>query len=440
MPINTVINTASSNAIKDAFERIVTSQIPNERWFSIRNHYKIDTIKRIKSDNQVKLTSRKNQMGEYIAASVISHCSDGWTYLSRAIESLINGDIASTIHFAYYAELRSAMSLMAHEGFGIFDKKHVQFNSSKIPTYYNTLGGTHPVAYSSMKEWANLPNKKDVLFKLIKINNRSLEDWVRETSFPMHSAYTTSAVKDWIKEWSVDLELEKDKNLRNEMSYRPHFEIPDIDIQNIISKLSKIWSVLEPTSTSRFPSLDRYLLRLSLEDIYRRSTSKKPVGRKFETFIKNVFGRLGEPTTQNLFGFLIRATEPDDHMIFKEAKKDRRDININRQDPLPIICRSILLLRLSTGVVNELISNSSLNVNNLRFWWEKKLLHQGSTASIPSGLDAVDLYADIRESLDEISLKPAGSFGCIKDAFINSSNSLFYLKQFERPAIWGMGL
>jgi len=433
------MSNASGIAIKEAFERIVRNQIPNQRLLGTGNYYKKDTIDKLKNDNLATLTRRKKQIEEYISASVIIHCSDGWGYLSRSVESLINGDIASSIHFAYYAELRAVMSIFAFEGIGIFDRKQVWFDSGKNADFLTGFT-THSSVDKGMQEWVKLSSKKDVLFSLLKVNNRSVTDWLRETGFSARSAYSSSIANNWLKKWCIDLHLKDDQTLRNEMSYRPHFEPHNVDIESTINKLTDIWNLLEPTGANRFPLLDKYLLRISLEEIFKKTTYKNPVGPEFENFLKNVFNRLGEDTRQILFEFLMRRADPNEHILFEEAKKDRRNIDINREEPFPIICRAILLLRISTGTANRLITESSLNTDNLRFWWENLSLQIGNTSSVPSGIDAVDLYTDIRESISEIEFLPNGSLNCIKSAFADAADHLFFLKQFQRTAIWGMGL
>lgn len=379
-------------------------------------------------------------MSEYIAASIIVHCSDGWGYLSRSVESLLNGDVASSIHFAYYAELRAAMSLMGSGGVGIFNRKHVWFDAAGNPELSPGNIPTHKAVADGMIAWAKLASKKGDLFKLLRVNNRDLTDWIRETGFSTRSGYSTSIINRWLEAWSIDLHLTDDQILRNEMSYRPHFNASPNDISSTISKLTEIWNVLEPTAANRFPLLDKYLLRTSLEEIFRRVRSAKPNGLAFENFIKNLFQRLGEDTSQVLFDFLLRLTEADDHLIFKEARKDRSNPQINRLDPLPIISRAILLLRLCTGAANRMIAVSSLNTNNLRYWWEDLCKKNGNISEIPSGIDAIDLYTDIRDSLEEINLLHPSRTSNVKNAFMSAANPLFYLKQFQRTAIWGLGL
>ncbi|MBD1396350.1 hypothetical protein H9Q13_04175 [Pontibacter sp. JH31] len=436
MAIEDIMRDSSGIAIKQGFERVIKKHIPKESLIGQRNFYLKDTALRMDSATVASL--KKNQIEEYIASSVLVHCTDGWNYLSRSIESLINGDIASSIHFAYYAELRSAMSLMAFEGVGVFNKKHIWFDTHKSASLFGGFT-THSLVNSGMEAWAGLSTKKNILFDLVKVKNRSLDNWIRESGVSTNSKYANSVINKWLKRWSVDLHLKRDQFIRNEMSYRPHYLTAQIDIGNLLTKLTEVWELLEPSPSSGFLHLDQHLLRIALEGIYRKSKGAKPVGPNYAKYVESIFNRLGEDTEQTLFNFLLRRSNPEDALIFIEAKKDNLNSDNNKKDPFPLICRAILLLRLSTGAANNLIETSSINKESLRFWWEKLSHDQGVINSIGSEINPTDLFTDIRDSITEIN-SIGGGLTNIKDSFDLASGALYYLKQFQRPAIWGMGL
>lgn len=436
MPSSNVMNNCSGLAIKDAFERIVRTFVPNEKILGDRNFYRTQTRDRVNTVTAVTL--KANMMSEYIAASVLIHCSDAWNYFSRSVDALLNGDIASSIHFAYYAELRSAMSLMAYEGVGIFDRRHVWYDSTKnVDFVLNTT--THKAVDKGMEEWAKTSGKKEVLFKLIKVNNQSLGDWIDATGTSSKSRYVSTIINDWLKKWSIDLHLNEDQSVRNVMSYRPHFTAEHVNIEDMLLKLSEMWKLLEPVSSGGFPLLDRYLLRLAIEGAYSKTTGRAASGNLFKAFIEKTFNNLGEDTTQPLFNFLLREVQPSDAFIFLEAKKDRSDTMINEHEPLPLICRGLLLLRIATGACSELMDNSTLRKDDLRFWWESICYQHGLTSILPSGIDAVDLYTDVRDSIDNIEALGSGILTTVKGSFDSVANELFYMKQFQRSGIWGMG-
>lgn len=435
MPSKNVMKNCSGLVIKEAFEQIVRNYIPNKKILGDRNHYRKKTRERV---NKITIADyRGNMMSQYIASSVLVHCFDGWNYLSRSVDALMNGDVSSAIHFAYYAELRSAMSLMAYEGVGIFDRRHVWYDAKKNVNFVG--GSTHTAVDIGMEEWAKIDFKKNILFKLIKVNNLSLDEWMDASQVSSKSSYASTIINDWLKKWSIDLHLKEDQSIRNVMSYRPHFDTARIDIAGTLKKLSEIWNLLEPSSSGGYPLLDRYLLRIALEGAYSKTTSRTASGPLFRIFIEKTFDNLGQNKTQPLFQFLLREIQPEDALIFIEAKKDRIHSSVNRDEPLPLICRALLLLRIATGASSELMDNSTLNRMDMRFWWEEICYQYGLTATLPSNTDAVDLYTDVRDSLDLIENSDPSFFATIKTSFDLAGSEMFYIKQFQRAGIWGMG-
>lgn len=434
-----MVRAANNKPINDAFSRFAKKRLNQKDWLSQRNYFRNDTTRRIGRLTLADLNAKKAKIQEYIAASVIIHSSDAWNYLSRSVESLINGDIASSIHLAYYAELRSVMSLLAFHGIGVFDRKHIWFDINSTPKFL-TGTTTHNLACDGIVEWSKQKTKKVDLFQFLRVNNRNLADWIRESGGSSTTGYGASVINHWLTMWSVDLKLHSDQTLRNEMSYRPHFKVAVSDQKKVIRDLSEIWELLEPTSSGRFLNLDRYLLRFSLEDIFRKTRSKEPRGDEYIRFLHGMFNRLGENISQPLFDFLARNAQPADHLIFTEAKKLKK-FNVHQiESSLPIICRAVLLLRLCTGASERMIINANLTSDDLRFWWESNCLQFGSIDKLDAGIDAIDLYTDIRDSIDELNQLDDASLSNVKSSFTFAPNSLFYIKQFNRAAVWGIGL
>src|SRR5690606_15596582 len=122
MSINTAAQNASPKAIDKALQRVIKNHLPHDRWLGLRNRYRKDTVGKIDSDlprHPQPPSLKDRQVAEYISVSTLTHCTDGWNYLSRSIESILSGDEMSSIHLAYYAELRAVLSLMATQGIGI---------------------------------------------------------------------------------------------------------------------------------------------------------------------------------------------------------------------------------------------------------------------------------------------------------------------------------
>ncbi|QKZ13448.1 hypothetical protein [Spirosoma sp. KUDC1026] len=379
---------------------------------------------------------KKNSLSQYIAASTFTHCFDGWNYVARGVESLINGDIGSCIHFLYYSELRAVMSIMACEGIGVFGKRHFYFNNSEDANFIN--GTTHVAAKELIESWSTL-DKKQTFFNVIKLNGHTLENIAVAAGVSANSAYRSTILRDWLSKWSVDLKLSEDQTLRNEMSYRPHFSQEKVDSTDLLNKLVTIWQSLEPSTVANFSELDRHLVRITLEVMYSMRTGKTPVGPKYIKFVKDVLQEIGEGKNKVLVKFLVREIIPDDHFILTEAHKASLDNRIILNDPVPMLCRSILLLRLASGSVNSIFSKCYINSNDLRFWWNSISLKQGIINDLDPDMETNDLYSDIRDSIDSIEDKVEMG-NSVKKNLDTISSEINIIKQFQRTCFWGIGL
>ena len=89
MPLSTqqqgLIREASRNVIQDGFECLREFWQAGE-WLPDSNPYKKDCINELKRTFPEGVTNIEcHQLVEYIAASTVTHCFDGWSFLGRAL-------------------------------------------------------------------------------------------------------------------------------------------------------------------------------------------------------------------------------------------------------------------------------------------------------------------------------------------------------------------
>ena len=121
--------------------------IKRQGWIGKNNKYSIDTVKKIVAKSKAGHIQEARHLSQYIAASCVLHCADGWAYLGKAILAVLRGDPHRSRHFGYYAELRAAMSLLASEGIGVFDKKHAVIDARNSVALFTGNYGTHQFAW-----------------------------------------------------------------------------------------------------------------------------------------------------------------------------------------------------------------------------------------------------------------------------------------------------
>ena len=158
LPLSSYIAQSSPTGIQVAFNRL-SGNFSSNTWLDSSNRYRLSTIQNINTDiasGDINNPPNNDALSEYIAASAPLHCLDGWSFLGRALECHTRGDFDSSRHLAYYAELRSAMSLLASEGIGIFQNKHFFVDVNGRCNYIPINRGTHQIAWDALEEWAKL--------------------------------------------------------------------------------------------------------------------------------------------------------------------------------------------------------------------------------------------------------------------------------------------
>jgi hypothetical protein len=410
-------------------------------WIDSANHYSIDVVNRLEKAAPVTVVHQRD-LAQYIAASVILHANDGWSYLGRAVACLLAGDAHRALHMAYYAELRAAMSLLASAGVGIFNTKHFIVPAADQVDRLKMKDGTHVAAWLALEHWSKQPSSGILFNGLIRTEGRTLDNWF----FP-HGGATALAPqsRDWFMQWGMDLGLaSKDRKARNESSYRPD-GVPitwQASAEDCLEFIRDMWSVLEPSSNSSFEQIDRHILRLSLERYFKGTTSKVPSPNS-KAFVKivnttvNAQG-LGISASKRLKRFLLRKIDSKDPLIisYSTIAPGRP-----KTDAFAVLSRAVLLLRVATGSAHDILRRSGFAADILSFWWERLGEARGlwPTGSPPNTLG--DLWADIEESfreLDAVAINEPAALQSIYSLAFRMDGRLNVLSSHERVGLWGL--
>src|ERR1700733_10817153 len=103
------LNTQQKAALRRSSPTAVATALGQTRkhlgkrlWLAESNKYKTFTVKRVEKDFKWGKV-REGQLKQYVAASALPHCTDGWSFLGRALNAHQTGHPGSALHFAYYA-------------------------------------------------------------------------------------------------------------------------------------------------------------------------------------------------------------------------------------------------------------------------------------------------------------------------------------------------
>ena len=410
-------------------------------WIGKSNYYANDTVARLK--NYCPTTKKhKRDLAQYIAASVTLHANDGWSYLGRAVSCILTGDTHRALHLAYYAELRAAMSLLASSGIGIFNHQHFIIPQANSTSKLKTELGTHAMAWLALEEWAQLSSSGELFAKLVRPEGQTLDQW-----FQLHGGAKVLAPQaiDWFMQWGMDLKLAtKDREARNESSYRPD-GIPitwEADARVCLNFVRDMWRLLEPSATSSFEQIDRYILRIAIERYFRGTTGNEPAGNKpkFEELVNSTVSAmsLSPSAEKRQANFLCRKDLQDDPLIFSYSSHKPGNSNT---DALAVSSRALLLLRLATGSAHNLLQSTGIDASVLSFWWKKLGESRGIWHPDVPPSDLHDLWADVADCLreiDEVETVDPNSLQSFSAMASNLAPHLSVLASHERVGIWGL--
>jgi len=453
MRLTYFVRKASKDAVLEGVKNIKRYQLLSQKIISERNPLITNGINSIfkHADDRKLYRIDQSKINSFLAASSLSHMLDGWMYLSDSFNALLNGDEGTAVHLCYYAELRSAMSILASEGIGVFDRKHIGVFSSNTNSEYpkNYYKGTppnlsykqptsptHTFVWEAMDKWANSAFKpnSDIL-KIFKVKGKNFYE-LTEYFHPSTAVSTLlgiQTIKSWLKDWCFDIKsYRNDRETRNEVSYRPQ-RIKDfnkiIDFQAIINGLDSFWTVMSPLATDRYSLLDTYLLRKLYAGLYDNIDNP---GQRSD-LIRNAFNQYGI-NDETLFNFLdFQHPYNDDHIIFQQA-------NIKQTTPLSIIARATLLLRISVGLVSQLYNAGGINKTDLDFVWENYGIDCGFWNSGSTPLDFNNLWSDIQPSFNDLrsDINTPGVDNSMYSIFGRNAEAISHLGQINRACLWGL--
>ena len=435
----TILANASRPAIANAFQSLY-SDISNKEWLH-NNVYSVNTTTTIESHFPNSINTI--DLCKYVAASVPTHCMDGWGFLGRAIHCVVRGDTNTARHLAYYAELRAAMSLLASAGIGVLDKTHVVIDNNGHVHKFSGCG-THLFTWLALENWSITPQAANLIGDIIKVNSVSLRDWLIDFMAPGNLVTLASY---WLSNWGLDLNiLNNDHDARNVVSYRPSHitNTPCVNAHDSSIFITDLWSALNPYHTTRFNHLDRYLLRKCLRTIDRETPLPNSQGGQisYSDRVSSMLSRFPFSTaiSDSYKNFFIGNNFPDP-IILNEAEK-RQPINDPRHH-FEVLSRATLLLRIATGSCFQLINSATFSSTDLEFWWnnlgvERGLWNQRSKPGNNSG-GLISLWDDVDIALQKITAWNSKVSHPSYSGLINKQNtSLRVLESCERIGLWGL--
>lgn len=366
-----------------------------------------------------------------IAAS--NHGLDGWSFLARSISSLMAGDAHAARHFAYYAELRAALGLLAAGGIGVFNRVNFSIDQAGTLARLNR-SGTHVMVWDALDAWVSSGEAPTIFANSLTVAQVNLQDCL-DVLFPTAIGGHRQVATALTTAWGFDLlQGVDDKKTRNNSSYDPQTLHPlSVSIDSGLSFIDEFWEAFEPSGIDRFDAIDRHILRAAVE---------------FERQSLGITDRLSESHYENLDesvkkiasrDFLDRLVEPDDHRLIGLARSKS-----NPAHPLEMISRAALLLRLASAVTRRHLVDAGLfDRATIGAWLANYAIGRAviRDASLPES--PADLWDDIevsRDALEALRKTLAASELDLTRWHVSSEMtfSLPRVCEAERVAVWSL--
>src|SRR5262249_31425098 len=140
---------------------------------------------------------------------------------------------------------------------------------------------THSFSWEALAYWAGTIPAMDAIFDAIRPSGIRLHDWLQ--NFSTGAGYRSALASAWMKQWGLDLQrLSKDRNARNLASYRPttFSYAASATVREVFEDVRVLWVLCEPRGSSKFSTLDNWLLRYSLERSFQSAHARKRTAKQ----------------------------------------------------------------------------------------------------------------------------------------------------------------
>mgnify|MGYP006885778829 CR=1 FL=1 len=374
---------------------------------------------------------------EYIASSIFVHSSDAWSYLGRAVDSLLKGDVNAAVHLTYYSELRAAKSILASEG--IFIGRGRSYICTKDDGFLEVSNNsTHIAAWKILDAWFEGQRAVEKVSEMVLPDSSPLHVWLDRIP-----AGKSVAVSEMLRDVALDFESFKlDKGRRNVASYEPssllHTSLdPDL-IKQIVADL---WVQVEPHTNGGFPRLDQAILATVLKRQYL-ATEPSEAGQTtrvnaidsedWKNWINSLTPAGKEDTALQQALLEGPGSEDFEELVGVAFNDTREEINPSKFIR-PMMSRATILARFATGLGREILVDAGLSSNVLRSWLDDFAVARGLIEHKPLPESSLDLYDDMRDALE--SLEKSGAAN-LKGLYTDLEIFIGALGQTERIVTW----
>ncbi|WP_157661083.1 hypothetical protein [Burkholderia ubonensis] len=321
-----------------------------------------------------------------LAAEQIIHLVDGWRYAAAATSAFLAHSNAAATHFAYYAEMRAAISLFAWSG--IRAKWHGYFYLDKDGNkkLTNKNPQTHTGVWELWNEWIKRPDVEALLSNSIHLHPiATLRHVVRAINFTIP--------KKALQQWGADLvKITDDHTARNTASYEAIWASAELTrMETKEAELVRdLWKLFLPDGGAL--GFDAALCNHFVSMLAPADPAEK--SEFISKVAKHISDNCGAPKDE-----IMRRLTPDAYISkpFEYASAEKTEAE-------NVLCRAFLLLRIAMLALKRSLSAPGVSPV-ARKWLESWLEHAGLW-SRSFEIDPIDIEVDYRDAVTDFSFQP----------------------------------
>ncbi len=385
---------------------------------------------------------KASHVSEYVAVSALHHCYDGWSYLSQALVAEASANFAVARHHSYYAELRAAMSFLAVHGIAVMHNRHAIVTTTGACNTALPRMGTHKFAWKALSLLCRHTNYC-VFLDVIQPGRNTLADWTA----PLLHGIAKHVTDKWMNDWSRNFYRDPDDRWsRNRASYSPTALLTEgpRPARQVADMLIAMWRLVEPHGADGFAVLDRSLLRQALGQLLDESSGDQP-GLAVISEVHEAPNPRTEAIRRMTEGLALSGSQNRYwHDVLMADDQDTDDFvaqaSMKAYDSHQLLTRALLLLRLATGSVAELLAVSGGDARQvLSFWLNDLRMRRHLWPDNEPPEEFSDLWDDVDDSIQEIDYWRRRG-GCYYEMWRDHGDAVTTLTTTERIFLWGLGL
>lgn len=332
-----------------------------------------------------------------LASEQVFHMIEGWRYASAATTAFLNHSQQASLHFAYYAELRAALSLLSWSGIRVKQRGNYYLDNTgvKKPVDHSP---THTAVWGLWQHWVNRSDAQALFNDHIRLT----------TGVPLSqvvSALQYIKPTQTIQGWGLDLaKIKDDHNARNISSYEAYW------MRAPLSKMKKedldlvlmLWKLLLPEETGLAfdGSLISFFVKQALPGMVASmgAANVMPDPNTAADVMEIITNEISTNTGLDV-NHITRKLDPSQYDTLPFELASSIDT-----EPKNVLCRAFFLLRLSMLAAK---SSVSLATNNSTSEWLSNWFEHAGLWDRNLAVDPYDISIDYGDALDHFRTSPA---------------------------------